>query len=204
MATKMPAKTQRTWSPFVDWIHVVLTVAAGVLVLPLAFGDVLSGILLMVVAFLVASAARPFVKKYAVRKTVVFDIHGVYITGDFNIESLYEIEGTRDLIQRLRKKYKVAALTNMGPELFNMWSRKWDFANTYDYVYYSGQYKIKKPDTKLFEIVLKDLNAQPKDTVFLDDLAENVQAAKSLGINGIVFKDAKSAEAELTKLGFGP
>lgn len=204
MATKMPAKSQRMWSPFVDWIHIVLTVAAGVLVLPLAFGDVLSGILLMVVAYLVASAARPFVKKYAVKKTVVFDIHGVYITGDFNIESLYEIEGTRDLIQRLRKKYKVAALTNMGPELFNMWSRKWDFANTYDYVYYSGQYKIKKPDTKLFEIVLKDLNADAKCTVFLDDLAENVQAAKSLGINGIVFKDAKQAETELTKLGFGP
>jgi len=188
----------------VDWIHLVLTLMAAILVLPLAFGDVLSGIMLLVLAYLVASAARPFVKKYAVRKTVLFDIHGVYITGDFNIESLYEVEGTRELIQNLRKKYKVAALTNMGPEMFATWSRKWDFANTYDYVYYSGQYRIKKPDPKLFEVVLKDLSAKPKDTVFLDDTAENVDSAKKLGMHGIVFKDAKSAEAELKKMGFGP
>ena len=194
----------RVWSPFVDWVHIMLTVVAAVLLLPLAFGDVLSGLLLVVVGYLVASVARPFVKKYVVKKTVIFDIHGVYITGDMNLEALTEVEGTRDLIQRLRKKYKVAALTNMGPELFNMWSRKWDFAHTYDYVYYSGQFKIKKPDTKLFEIVLKDLNADPQCTVFLDDLSENVDAAKKLGIQGIVFKDATSAEAELKKRGFGP
>ncbi|MBI2445229.1 HAD family phosphatase [Candidatus Micrarchaeota archaeon] len=204
MKNTTPKAQKRTWSPFVDWLHLVLTVIASVLLLPLAFGDVLSGFLLAAVGYLVASAARPLVKKYAVHKTVVFDIHGVYIAGDFNIEALYEIEGTRDLIQRLRKKYKVAALTNMGPELFNMWSRKWDFAHTYDYVYYSGQYRIKKPDPKLFEIVLKDLNAKPEDTVFLDDTAENVEAAKKLGIQGIVFKNAKQAEEELKKLGFGP
>ncbi len=92
----------------------------------------------------------------------------------------------------------------MGPELFGLWSRKWNFAHTYDYVYYSGQYRIKKPDPKLFQIVLKDLNADAKCTVFLDDMAENVEAAKKLGINGIIFKDAKCAEAELKKLGFGP
>ena len=194
----------RVWSPFVDWIHILLTAAFTLLLLPVASGDVLSGALLVVVGYLLATLTRPFVKKYAVRKTVIFDIHGVYITGDFNLEALTEVEGTHDLIQRLRKKYKVAALTNMGPELFGMWSRKWNFAHTYDYVYYSGQFKIKKPDPKLFQIVLKDLNADAKCTVFLDDLAENVDAAKKLGIHGIVFKDAKSAEAELKKMGFGP
>ncbi len=192
------------WSPFVDWIHIVLTIAATLLLLPLASGDVVSGIFLAVIGYLLASVTRTSVKKYAVRKTVIFDIHGVFLGGDFNVEALYEMEGTRDLIQRLRKKYKVAALTNMGPELFGMWSRKWNFAHTYDYVYYSGQFKIKKPDPKLFQIVLKDLNAKPQCTVFLDDLAENVDAAKKLGINGIVFKDAKQAEAELCKMGFAP
>ncbi|MBI5225789.1 HAD-IA family hydrolase [Candidatus Micrarchaeota archaeon] len=194
----------KTWSPFIDWIHIVLTAIFALILIPMAFGDVISGLLLVVVAYGLASFVRPFVKKYAVQKTVIFDIHGVYITGDFYIEKLYEIEGTRELIQRLRKKYKVAALTNMGPEMFDVWSRKWKFDQTYDYVYYSGQFKAKKPDPSVFKAVLKEVNADPRCTVFLDDTAENVEAAKSMDIQGIVFKNPRQAEAELCKMGFGP
>ncbi len=76
-----------TWSPFIDWIHIALTALFALLLIPMAYGDVLSGLLLIVMAYGLASFARPFVKKYAVKKTVLFDIHGVYITGDFNLEA---------------------------------------------------------------------------------------------------------------------
>lgn len=190
-------------SVFVDWWHLILTGFLTIVFLPLAF-DFIAGLALVVIAYLVASFIRPTVKKYLVKRTVLFDIHGVYITGDMNLEALYEVEGTKDLIQRLRKKYKVAALTNMGPELFALWSRKWGFSHVYDYVYYSGQYKIKKPDARLYEIILKDTNSSPQNTVFLDDTLENVQAARKLGIHGIHFKNPVQAEAELVKMGFGP
>lgn len=194
----------RVWSPFVDWVHILLTAGAAVLLLPLAFGDVLSGVLLAVIGYLLASIARPLVKKYVVQKTVIFDIHGVLINGDLEVEDMYEVQGTRDLIARLRKKYKVAALTNMSPELFALYSRKWGFPHIFDYVYYSGKYKIRKPDAKIFEIIQKDLSFSPSNAVFLDDRAENVDAAKKLGMHGVIFRDAKQAEAELKKLGFGP
>lgn len=190
-------------SVFVDYWHVILTTFLTVIFLPLA-SDFAAGLFLVVIAYLVASFIRPTVKKYLVKKTVLFDIHGVYLGGDMNLEALYEIEGTKDLIQRLRKKYKVAALTNMGPELFALWSQKWGFSHVYDYVYYSGQLKIKKPDERIYQLILKDTNSSPNNTVFLDDLPENVAAAKKLGIHGIVFKDAKQAEADLKKMGFGP
>ncbi|MBI4360808.1 HAD-IA family hydrolase [Candidatus Micrarchaeota archaeon] len=190
-------------SVFVDWWHLILTAFVTIVFLPLA-SDFVAGLALVVIAYLVASFIRPTIKKYLVKKTVLFDIHGVYISGDMNLEALYEVEGTKDLIQRLRKKYKVAALTNMGPELFSLWSRKWGFSHVYDYVYYSGQYGIKKPDERLYQIILKETHSTAANTVFLDDLEENVAAAKKLGIHGIVFKDAKSAEKELEKMGFGP
>ncbi len=190
-------------SIFIDWLHLILTLLGALLLLPLA-NDVVSGVFLIVVGYLFASLIRPAVKKYAIQKTIVFDIHGVYITGDYYIEPLYEIDGTKDLIQRLRKKYKVAALTNMGPEMFGYWSKKWGFSNMYDYVYYSGKYKVKKPDPKLFEIVLKDLHSSVSNTVFLDDTAANVDSAKKMGMKGIVFKNPQQAEEELRKLGFGP
>ncbi len=190
-------------SIFVDWLHVALTAFFAILLIPLA-GDIGVGLVLLAVSYLLASFLRFTVKKLLVKKMVLFDIHGVYITGDFYTEKLYEVQGTKDLIQQLRKKYKVVALTNMGPEMFQVWAGKWGFAHVYDDVYYSGQFRIKKPDARIFDIILKKTNSKAQNTVFLDDTAENVNAARKLGMHGIVFKDAKSAEKELEKIGFGP
>jgi hypothetical protein len=190
-------------SLFVDFLHVALTGLFAFILIPLA-NDVGVGLVMTAVSYVLASFTRYPVKKLLVKKMVLFDIHGVYITGDFNIEKLYEVQGTKELIQRLRKKYKVVALTNMGPEMFGLWAGKWGFSHVYDDVYYSGQFKIKKPDARIFQIILKKTNSTPQSTVFLDDTAENVNAARKLGMHGIVFKDAKGAEAELTKMGFGP
>lgn len=192
---------------FVDWLHGILTVFfAGVLwmfFITSAY-DVFPAIALAVVGYALAGLAHPHLKKVFFKKTVMFDIHGVVLGGDFNLETLYALEGTTELVQRLREKYKVAALTNMGPEMWAMWGGKWKIPQKFDYAYYSGQFRIKKPEAKFYELALKDMGSDPKNTVFLDDLEVNVEAAKKLGMKGIVFKNAKQAEEDLKKIGFGP
>ena len=192
---------------FVDWLHGILTVVfAGILWMAFVTSayDLFPAMALAVVAYALAGFVHPHLKKYLFGKTVMFDIHGVYLAGDFNLETLWEMEGTADLVQRLRQKYKVAALTNMGPEMWNMWNGKWRIQQLFDYAFYSGQFKIKKPDARFFEIAVRQMRSDPHQTVFLDDLAENVEAARKLGMKGIVFKNAKQAEEDLKKLGFGP
>ncbi len=62
-----------------------------------------------------------------------------------------------------------------------------DIANP-EYAFTSYDLGLLKPDTTIFETVLEKLNTTPKQTLFLDDKKANVDAAKTLGINGIVYR----------------
>jgi putative hydrolase of the HAD superfamily len=48
--------------------------------------------------------------------------------------------------------------------------------------YYSHIMKKRKPDADIFEEVLEENNLRPELTLFLDDNADNIDAAKRLGI----------------------
>jgi putative hydrolase of the HAD superfamily len=42
---------------------------------------------------------------------------------------------------------------------------------------------VKKPDPRAFEIALAAMGAPPERVLFLDDVAENVAAARGLGLH---------------------
>lgn len=46
---------------------------------------------------------------------------------------------------------------------------------------------LLKPDPLIYKVVLQKLGAKPQEVIFIDDKQKNVEAAKSLGILGIVF-----------------
>ncbi|MBI2444824.1 HAD-IA family hydrolase [Candidatus Micrarchaeota archaeon] len=155
----------------------------------------------LVIAYLLARVAFFPIKKYLFSKAVAFDMGGVVTQGDFYTEVLTEMPGTRDLIERLKVNYKVALLTNNNALGFKPFDAKFGLSRLFDVVIVSGEEGVKKPDEKIFQIALQRLRVKAKNMYFLDDTAANVDAAKKLGIHGIVFKDAKQAEADLKKAG---
>lgn len=56
-----------------------------------------------------------------------------------------------------------------------------------DKIFVSYELGLLKPNKAIYQSVLEKLNAKPEEVIFIDDKRENVEAAKSLGINGIVF-----------------
>ena len=58
-----------------------------------------------------------------------------------------------------------------------------------------------KPESEIFRDALRAAGGIPDRTVFIDDLAANVEAALRLGIEGIVFTGAGALEARLQTLG---
>lgn len=155
----------------------------------------------LVVSYLLARVTFYPVKRFFFSKAVAFDMGGVVTRGDFYTEELTEMEGTRDLVERLKVGHKVALLTNNNALAFEPFDRKFGLSQLFDVVIVSGKEGVKKPDEKLFQIALRKLHVKPHDLYFLDDTPANVDAAKKLGIHGIVFKDAKQAEQELKKAG---
>lgn len=51
--------------------------------------------------------------------------------------------------------------------------------------------KLKKPDEKAFKFVLKKLKVKPEEAIFVDDKQENLDAARNLGMQIILFQNNK-------------
>lgn len=52
----------------------------------------------------------------------------------------------------------------------------------FEKVYLSCEVKMRKPDAEIFGLVLKENNLNPSETLFIDDSAQHIEAAKKLGI----------------------
>jgi len=99
-----------------------------------------------------------------------------------------------DMLLRLRRHYAVFLLSNIN-DLHATWIDDYmarehglaDFQSRYfDAVYYSHLIRLRKPDRDIYEYVLADAELLPGQSVFIDDLPENVQAAQAVGIPGIL------------------
>jgi len=64
----------------------------------------------------------------------------------------------------------------------------------------SWQDKLIKPDPAIYRLLLSRYGLIPQESVFIDDLPVNVEAARALGIRGIVFQSQEQAKRDLRDL----
>jgi HAD superfamily hydrolase (TIGR01509 family) len=112
------------------------------------------------------------------------------------------IAGSEDLLDRIRAKYRVAFLSNSNEVHAEVIPRQ--FAGLFrkdDRFVFSYRFKCAKPDPEIFQRALEVVGAQPQQTVLVDDLLENVIAARSLGMHAFQFHDSATLERELAAEG---
>jgi putative hydrolase of the HAD superfamily len=68
-------------------------------------------------------------------------------------------------------------------------------------MYFSCDIGYRKPELGFFQHIVTDLGVRPNEVVFVDDLAENVEAAASLGIRSIRYDTNKQFCMALQDLG---
>jgi putative hydrolase of the HAD superfamily len=101
-----------------------------------------------------------------------------------------------DLIRTLHGSYRLAILSNSPPGL-DQWLADWKIRDLFEVVFCSGDEGIIKPDPDAFKLTLERLGAAPGEAAFVDDTREHVEAARKLGIHGIVFTTAEALNNEL-------
>ena len=93
-----------------------------------------------------------------------------------------------EAILSLRAKgYKVCLLSNTNPFMMQWADNDFDgeghpIGYFFDAMYLSYECKAMKPRREIFEMMLKGQQAQPEETLFVDDGPRNVEAAKALGM----------------------
>ncbi len=95
-------------------------------------------------------------------------------------------------LRTLRTRYNIYLLSNTNAihvkkmqEMFQRDHQIEDFTKLFDIPYLSYQIGLLKPDPAIYEYVLKDAGIKREETVFLDDNADNVKSAQSVGLPAI-------------------
>ena|SRR3989344_3748066 len=124
---------------------------------------------------------------------------------DINIETLKklirknfeEIEGTREIIEELKRRdYQLGLLSVHTKEWIEYCNKKFDYHKFFDSILYSFEVAVSKPDKRAYEMILK-LGKKAEECLFIDDMEKNIQAAREMGINAIVFKNSSQLKKEL-------
>lgn len=113
--------------------------------------------------------------------------------------------GIEDVLDRVRKQYRVAFLSNSNEVHAELIPRKFSALFTKDDRFiFSHRFKCAKPDQEIFARALEVIGSLPQHAVFIDDLIENVLAAKGLGMKSYQFRDAIQLQRELEDEGLLP
>ncbi len=78
---------------------------------------------------------------------------------------------------------------------------RFDFLAWFEGIVISGDVGVNKPDRRIFDHLAARFGIEPAATLFIDDSAANVDAAKALGFRAIQFTDATALRRELARLG---
>ncbi|MBS0622803.1 MAG: HAD-IA family hydrolase [Verrucomicrobia bacterium] len=101
------------------------------------------------------------------------------------------------LVGKLREQQMpVALLSNIDERLAKL-LRDFGLYAPFNPCLLSCEMGIEKPDLRAYEFLLTELNLSAHEVVFIDDKLENVEAAKQLGIDAILFESPEQIRAAL-------
>ncbi len=107
-----------------------------------------------------------------------------------------------ETVRALRRRYRVALLTNAYPDHAREVKERYDFdpRTEFDLYVNSAELGVAKPEPAIYRYVLDRLEVRSGEAVFLDDLVRNTDPARLMGIHTIVFTDVETGLADLSAL----
>lgn len=88
------------------------------------------------------------------------------------------------------------ALSNLREKVINDWQAEDAFVD----LVISAEEGMMKPDPAIYHLTLERIGVSAKESVFIDDMPRNIQAARAVEMHGIVFKTPEQTLKELEKL----
>jgi putative hydrolase of the HAD superfamily len=103
-------------------------------------------------------------------------------------------------IRTLKPQFRIGLLSNAWDNLRSLIQQEWQIADVFDELVISAEVGLAKPDPRIYQMIVDQLGIQARETVFLDDLERNIQAAREAGLHAIQFRNARQGLLELAAL----
>ena len=119
---------------------------------------------------------------------------------EFVKHSLRDIPETQQLIKELSARgFRLFCLSNMSLDFYDYLKDREVFQ------FFEGQIisaleKTIKPEKKIFEILMERYGVNSGESVFIDDLEQNIRAAAELGFHTVHFADKEKGMRQLRNL----
>ena len=111
------------------------------------------------------------------------------------------IQESIELIKRLKTDYKLALLSNTNELHFEHCIKKTEIFDLFDAVTLSYKEHAMKPERKIYQASLNNLNLTAAECVFIDNNADNVRGAREAGITSIQYAEHGDLVKKLQELG---
>jgi putative hydrolase of the HAD superfamily len=99
----------------------------------------------------------------------------------------------------LHPRYRTVLLSNSFDGAREREEDRYHFAELVDFIIYSHEVGLAKPDPRIYALTSQRLGVQPHEIVFLDDAERNIAAAAAYGFHTIHYHNAAQAIAEIDR-----
>jgi len=103
-------------------------------------------------------------------------------------------------IKGLHQRYKTGIISNAFDDVRSAALELWGMGPVFDVLIFSAEVGIMKPDRRIFEMALAQMNVPAQSAVFIDDFAHNVAGAVDAGMRAIHFRSREQVINDLKAL----
>ncbi len=112
-----------------------------------------------------------------------------------------EVSEIAPVVDRLQTKYQIALLSNTNLTHFQKALETSPILRKFSKKYLSYEMGAAKPDEAAYRTMIRGLGVESPTILFIDDIGENIIAARKCGIIGIRFRNVPQLKDDLLKIG---
>jgi len=142
-------------------------------------------------------------------KTYLYELRTVF-NNKYSVEQLEQafsciiqkpVEGMFTIVKRVSSAHQTALVSNTNEIHYKYSQTKLEVLSILQKHYLSYQLHVMKPARGFYDAIIKDQGIFPSRILFIDDLTENVKAAKNAGMQTLLFKGCEQLKTDLKGLG---
>lgn len=103
--------------------------------------------------------------------------------------------------QSLKQRgFRIAVLSNFGRDAIGRLFSEEEQEHLFDTIVASGDIGTTKPHPNAYEYILRQLDLRANEVIMIDDAASNIEGAKAVGMQGVVFTGLESCKQEVEEI----
>jgi epoxide hydrolase-like predicted phosphatase len=105
-----------------------------------------------------------------------------------------------DAIRAMHGQFKTGIITNAFDNARHLVTEVWQMADAFDHILVSAEFGVMKPHPSIYQESLRGLSVLPEEAVFIDDFAHNIESARKIGMNAILFSNRPQILREIREM----